>query len=479
MRVLPMIGPVNAARTTAYALAFLMALAIACDLLWMPVQVADALGEILDASRSPSVYASFVESVDNKDYLRPLRIAQIKVLFDAAQGQHYWLVYRGFHALLLVAGMMLFVRALRVSTMTDFAAAAFALVVLTGLHTFRGNVREAFPINHFLEIAVFCLLTLNLALMRPGMVIDALAAVIFVVASLTLESGLLVWVVAVSAWVVGWRGISSRGVALMTILLAGYLYLRFVYLATGMPTAAGRSSGFLFQMLDPPDVDRLFGANPLWFYVYNIGASVGSVLFSEPQSGVFRAIGDWLAGSPRLLRVMLPVVTSGITTMVLVWAAMRRLSGPRQWDDTGRHIAVFAAVLIGSAALSYKYTKDEIMSTAGIFYALAAFAAVRELLPFAARLRLPAGIAIALLLGTLSLAWSTRSAGLHYVLRSQAAKHQMDWVVLPGVWHRAGLWPDTPAEQRLITQLRSDAVERSIPNTRARGPRWVDLLWME
>ena len=44
----------------------------------------------------------------------------------------------------------------------------FALTVLTGLHTFLGFLREAFPINHFLEIAVLALVALNLTLSRGG-----------------------------------------------------------------------------------------------------------------------------------------------------------------------------------------------------------------------------------------------------------------------------------------------------------------------
>ena len=153
-------------RAAAYGLASLVALVLACDLLWMPVQVSDSLGELLEAQRSPSARASFEANLGSAGYLRPLRIAQIKVLYDAAQGSHYWLVFRGLHALLIGVALFLFTRVLRVSTRTDFAAAAFALVTLTGLHTFRGTVQEAFPINHFLEMLVCCLLALNLARSR-------------------------------------------------------------------------------------------------------------------------------------------------------------------------------------------------------------------------------------------------------------------------------------------------------------------------
>ena len=43
-------------RAAAYGLASLIALALACDLLWMPIQVGDSLGELLDAQRSSSVW---------------------------------------------------------------------------------------------------------------------------------------------------------------------------------------------------------------------------------------------------------------------------------------------------------------------------------------------------------------------------------------------------------------------------------------
>lgn len=465
-------------RTAAYGLASLIALAIACDLLWMPIQVGDSLGELLDAQRSPSVWASFNDSLGSQGYLRPLRIAQIKALFDVAQGSYYWLVYRGFHALLIGVAIFLFTRVLRVSTITDFAAAAFALVTLTGLHTFRGTVQEAFPINHFLEIVVFCLLTLNLARSRGGIWVDAAAALVFAVAALTLESGLLVWVVAAAAWAVGWRGISARGLVLMTALLLGYVYLRFVHFSSGVPALTERSSGYLLSVLEPSELQQRFGAQPLVFYSYNVAVSAVSVLFSEPQAGVFEAVRAWL--DDRMLpRVVLPVATSVVTTGLIVWTAMRRAARWRPLDDTARFILVCLAVLGANAALSFAYTKNEIMSAAGVFYALAAFGAMRDGLLTAATMRRAARGAFALLLCVLTVGWTIRSAGVHYVLRSQAIKHQADWVALPGLWQRNGQWPGDPAEQRLILRLRADAVGLVLPNTRIGHPEWPDRIWID
>ena len=465
-------------RGATYALAALFALALACDLLWMPIQVSDSLGEILEARQSPSVAASFADSFGTEAYLRPLRIAQIKALFDLAEGRHYWAVYRGFHAFLIVAAILLFTRALRVRTAMDFAAAAVALVVLIGLHTFRGTVQEAFPINHFLEMVVLCLVVLNLAQSRGGIWVDVGAAVTFAVGALTLESGLLVWVVAVAAWAVGWRGISVRGLALMTTLLVVYGYVRFVYLATGVPSLAERSSGYLLRMLEPEELERRFGSQPFWFYAYNVLASTGSVLFAEPRSGVFETVGAWLNDRP-LRRELLLAVTSIAMTSVIVWTAVRHLVRPRSLEDAARFIIVFAVVLVANAALSFAYTKDEIMSVAGAFYALAAFGAVRDLMAMSSGPR-PAHLAVAaLLLCALATGWSVRAAGVHYVLRSQAIKHQIDWVALVGRSHREKRPPDDPAEEQLIRRLQADGVHIKLPNTRIGRPDWPDRLWIE
>ena len=472
---MPHLGP----RGAAYALACLFALALACDLLWMPVQVSDSLGEILDAQQSTSVSESFTDAMGSAAYLRPLRIAQIKGLYDLAGGRNYWLVYRGFHALLIVAAILLFTRALRVRTGADLGAAGFALVVLVGMHTFRGTVQEAFPINHFLEIVVLSLVVLNLAQSRGGIWVDVGAAAAFSVAALTLESGLLVWVVAVAAWAAGWRGISTRGLAAMSVLVLAYGYVRFVHLSTGVPSIAERSSGFLLETLERDEIQERFGAQPIWFHAYNVAASFASVLFAEPRSGVFQATAAWLNDEP-LRREMLPVLTSVVTTALVGWAAITHLVRRQPLDGTTRFLAIFPVVLVANAVMSFAYTKDEIMSVAGVFYALAAYGAVRYLMTTVSPAPGAAAVVTALLVAVLATGWSVRAAGVHYVLRSQAIKHQIDWVELPGRWHRNDEWPDDdPAAAQLIMQLRTDAVRMRLPNTRVGEPEWPDRIWIE
>ena len=163
------------ARAAAYVFAAILALSFSYDLMRKPVQVSDSLMELLDVQVSPSAYATFIAHSPRGPFLRPLKQVQTKLLFDLSAG-HYTLAFRLFHALLLTAAIFLFTRALRVRTWTDLAAAVFALTVLTGHHTFRGTVREAFPINFYLENLVFCLVMLNLAQSRGGWNFDLAAA---------------------------------------------------------------------------------------------------------------------------------------------------------------------------------------------------------------------------------------------------------------------------------------------------------------
>ena len=466
------------ARGAAFAVALLFALAIASDLLWMPIQVDDALGEILAAHDTPSVAAAFTGSIGTDAYLRPARIAQIKALVDAADGRYYWAVFRGFHAALLVAAVVLFTAALRVRTAPEVGAAAVALTALVGLHTFRGLVQEAFPINHFLEMAVAALIVVNLARATPGAWKDVAAVVTLAVALLTLESGLLVWVAAATCWAIGWRGITARGVAVMTMLVGGYLALRFFYLDTGVPSLAERSSGYLFEMLDPPALQAQFGAQPGWFYAYNVAASALSVLFSEPRAGVFTATAAAMTGDVPP-RIMLWIVTSVPTTLFIGWSLARRVRQGAGLDDHTRLLILFVVMLAANASLSFAYTKDEIMSVAGVFYGFAAFVAVSDALRFAAEDARPATALVLAALLLLASAWSLRATGVHYLLRAQAVKHQMDWAVLPHKWKREGRWPQDAAKQALILELRREAIAPALPNARLGRPEWPDLLWID
>ena len=486
-------------RQAAYGAAAILALTFAYGLMRLPVQMSDSLEQLLNAQQSPSVLAHFATWAQTRAYLRPMFFAEVKALFDLADG-HYWLVFRGFHALLVCAALALFVRALRVRSWDDFAAAIFALTVFTGLHTFRGVVREAFPVSHYLQVVVLCLLTLNLAqgrvAPRPdksvlagrsasadrhgGWLIDAAACMTFIVASLTLESGLLVWVVIVAAWACGMRGVSRRGLVAVTVLLGVYFLVRFWLLSVGTPGLDERSSGFLLRMLEPEEIQQRFGSSPGVFYVYNVATSFLSVLFSEPDGGVFEGVCAWMAGDvpPRLY---LAVASSCLTTGLIAWVvAVCVRGGARSMrDELGQLLMVSITVIIANAAMSYVYTKHEILSVAGCFYAIAAFVAGRHALDWLRREASGAArIVVVVVLASAAALWAFRSIGVHHMLLVQAFKVRNDWARMPAEMPVDDGSPAARQAAALFRQLRRDAVAMPVSNPHL-VPRWVDRWWGE
>ena len=451
-----------APRLTVYACAALLAASVAYGLLRMPLQVHDAVDEIMAAQRSPGVWASFTSTIGETSYFRPLRIAETKLLFDVSRG-HYFAAYKTFHIVLLAAAFALFLGELSIQTWTDAAAALFALTVFTGLHTFLGFVREAFPVNHFLQVAVLALLAVRLARARPRPAIDLAANLVFVAACLTLESGILVWVAVVASRLAGRRGISGRGLVAMTVLLAVYGVVRFVWLAPNIEAMAN-PSGYFFERLEGAQIRERFGAGLSRFTVYNVIASMATVLFSEPRGGVFVFFRAWSMGDipPRM---WINVVASTLTTLLMLGAFLR---------SRDREPLVFIAVLLASAVASFAYAKDEIMSVAGVFYAITAYWAVRILLT--RPLRAPAAAAVAVLLLVASTGWSIRTIGVNHVLRAQAFAVHNDWSVVPEAMERRGTWPAAASTRNLVIGLRDESLARPIVNPWF-VPRWADRVF--
>jgi hypothetical protein len=137
--------------------------------------------------------------IHEQGYFRPLRWVQIWGVFNASGGDYFtW--FRGWHAAQAAVLVFVFVHLLRPATLTAAAAVPLGLAALVGGHTFAGTVTEAFPINHFMTILICCLVAADLTLGPRRWWRDVAACVVVVCAELTLESGLLVAVVVVTAW---------------------------------------------------------------------------------------------------------------------------------------------------------------------------------------------------------------------------------------------------------------------------------------
>ena len=453
--------------------------------LWdLPVQVSDSYGNLVTASRG--TLGSLVASeFYQRAYLRPFLWGLLRVISDLSRG-HYFEWFRGWHVAQVVLLIVLWVRLLRPSTWSAAAAVPLGLAALIGMHTFAGTVREAFPINTFMTVLICVFAAADLALGSPRPSTprgpqgrtehgrsaatrgapdagsegrwwrDLAAAVLFVFAALTVESGLLVGVVVVAAYFAGARGVSRNGVVLQVSLMAAYFVLRFAILGVGAPGLEERPSGFGLSGLDPGELVARFGQNPLPFYAYNVLSSALTVLLSEPRGGTWGFTGDLLRGEPSVA-ALVDAIASVLGTMVVGYYVWRRRLALRARDfNRGDQLVVlFIVLVVANATLSYGYTKDVIMSPAGAFYAVALAVAVQYVIESPRRT-----LAAALVVGVLSCAWSYRAIAAHVGLRQSAATLRGEWAYVDLWLERKSEVPRDAFAVDLKNRLQDDAVRK-------------------
>jgi hypothetical protein len=135
----------------------------------------------------------------------------------------------------------------------------------------------------------------------------------------------------------------------------------------------------------------------------------------------------------------------------------------------------FLAVLAVSALMSYAYAKDEIISTAGVFYAAAAYVALRAL--FALRPPAWAGALLIVVALAVSSAWAVGSAGLHVRLRHGAFEARAGWAYV--LWPTSrGAWPKDAHTLQIVSRMREEALLHPTVAP-AMLPKWTELWWGE
>ena len=457
--------PVALRRAAAAVVLTALTALVAYQVCRIPVQVSDSLGNLLQVQSQPLAEV-FVSQFSNGAYVRPLLWTQVKVAYGGAGGREP-LMFKAIHVAQLLLLALLFLRLTRVDTGADLAAAILAALVLFGLHTFDGLVREAFPINSFLTIVLAVLAVLNLAVGEPRWWRDAAAMALFLLSILTIESGVLVVAALMAARAVGLKGVSWTGVGVTGLALAAYLVLRFTVLDAGSPGLSERASGFGFRTLEPAELIARFESNPLPFYAYNVIASLVTVLLAEPRGGVWYAAQGVAAGQMWPSWLVINVAASALATGLVAWGAWGAL---RRWragsaEPRDRLLLSSVAVLAANAVVSFSYTKDVIMSAGGACFALAVYAAASTALrAHAPPIRTAARTTVALALCL----WTVRAAALPVRLERQAAQVRRDWQDVNGWLHRQHIAAATPEARALVTRLR-----RSALGTRPRAIEWT------
>jgi hypothetical protein len=444
----------------AYGAAILVSALFAIALLGIPIQISDSLTEFLTMQAQTFRDVVRDEFFKAGPFFRPGKRVTIKLLFDLSGGNFYWW-YRGFHALEFVILAVLFVWMLRPKTITTASLVPLALAMIAGSHLNLDIFREAFPVQHFLTIVIFAVAAVILAQSRGGWLVDAGSALLLAVSMLTIESGLLIWVVFVAAYAVGYRGVSRRAVVALTCLFAFYFVYRFVWLRGGVPAIGERDTGFLLSNGGAAEVRQRFGNSPWVLYAYNFVSAITCVLFAEPRAGTLMFTRAMLADNVQPWQV-LTVATSTLTTLVIAWYVVTRIRTWRIFNvpEDDRLVAVFLVLLPANAAFDIVYEKDVVLSVAGIFHVAAATIALKRLLEIASLPSWRSAIAYATIL-LVACGWSMRAIGTQYRLREVASINRNDWAYWK-VWlgRQDTVSIDTPGEKRVFQVLYDDAIWR-------------------
>ena len=460
----------------AYGYGLLVTAVLGYFLVGLTIQVSDSFGNLL-AVQEPTLGQVLRDQLSQRGYLRPLLWGQIKAVYELSGGA-YFLWFRGIHVLQVAALIVVCVHVMRPRDVLDAALVPLSLAVVVGAHTFMPLVREAFPINSFLTIAIACVAALALAQRAQARwYVDAFAVALLAGSILTVESGVLVWVVSVAAYVVGMRGVSRTALITMTVAVVAYMLVRMLVLDVGSPSLSERASGFGFSTLEPADLVRRFEGRAWILYLYNIVSSIATVLFAEPKGGVWRFVWELTTGTLHPWTVV-SVMSSTAATVLIAWFVWSRRAAIRRWhlDEADRLVIVFAGVLLANAVISFPYTKNVIMSPSGVFFGLAVYAASRAWLQAIAQRH---AVITVVLFTVLTCGWAFRVAGNHYNLRRSAAEQRAEWVTVDSWLDRQHIALRSADARALHDTLRRDALVNHPtpfqPSTRWRN--WFDIDW--
>jgi hypothetical protein len=338
----------------AFLLALLITAPIADSVFQIPVQVSDSLEAIVIAVKAPSSSKLLADSMRfSPTTFRPLRYLQSRWLLRAADAVHVTdtTMFRGVHAALLFAVVLLFVAAAGVRDWLDVAAFSVAFPVLVGVQTFVTMLLEAFPVNHFAEVAVCALAVFVILQHPPRWFTPIVVCVLTALALSVIESGAMVWIVVVCAAAAGMRGATRSTVIAATVTFAAYVALRYS-LGISSPGIGGHGSGYGDTVYSGDELVRRFGAHPLGFMLYNVIGGFASLLFAEPRQGVYSLLIAWRTRQIHPV-VLINVISSAGTSALIAWHAWRCARvGRARWTDRDRMFVKSCAAFAIKAGLN-------------------------------------------------------------------------------------------------------------------------------
>ena len=372
-----------------WALAYVVLFAIV--FFTIPFSLGDTYSHLVGPALS-SWHDAFVDAFTarGREY-RPFFTLGIKAAYSAAGT---WLPFYQSLVLLLFAALLTVVVWLcRPVQRPRALAACVAVSCLCGLHTSR-ILFGFWPLNHYAVVMVMLLIAIGLAIHPRTRPHDWVFGLLMLVATLSLEFGILIVPVLTVLWWFGAPGISWRGVAAMVTAVAVYAAIRFTFGDHSGELTLWADSGFGFQNLDASALRARFGDAPWVLWIYNVAGTMLTVLFSEPRDGVYSFVESLLARDMETWQ-WFQVGSSTLTTLVIAaglirgwpWKEGRRQGVPGDKEERRQGVpgdrerdrllvVAGSALLVFGSVLSFVYTRDRLGLAGGIGYALLLYVAI-------------------------------------------------------------------------------------------------------
>ena len=358
---------------------------------------------------------------------------------------------------------------LRPRSLLDCAAATCAGAVLVGTPGFRTNLE--LPLLMTLVAMPMALAVWMLLERGPRWWHAPVILVVTLVAIGFKEQGLVIAPLVVAAWWFGAPGATRTTTALVVAGVASYLAMRLA--TSGNWPVFVQDVELGFTHLPAAEASARFGAFPFWIYAYNGAATVANVLLSEPTDGRFVILWDVLHGRLQAFELM-NLLSSTLLTATVVWWGVRTLrhdwSGP--WSRESRVFIATVVAVAASGALGFNYSRERLGGMAVVFYALAAYFAVRTLALQAANTNRTRMVAAGLLLFVVAAGWQLRAIGTVEYVRTIASKNRREWIVdLRKERTESGA---RPHYVQILESMAPQGLDPSAPRP-VRYPHWLQM----
>lgn len=400
-------------------------LVLLCLTLWRtPVPLTEAVAIFEDVARAEPLDLL----VPNSSYYRPLYFLTTYGIWHSGASLAARLAsIKLLHISAVVILVILLVWHLRPRGMLEAAVAAVAVAVLAGSPGFQDNLE--IPLSYTivgmpLALAAFALLERAPRVWHgPAIVAFTLLAIGFK------EQGLVLVPVVLAAWWTGAPSASRSTTATVAVIGVSYVALRLAWRGSG--PMFEQAIGLGFGQMEPAEATARFGAFPYGIYAYSGAATVLNVLLSEPTRGMFRIVHAFVD-----LRLdWWPVVQFGssaaLTALIAWWGAGALRRAVRQgWSRESRVVVTLIVALLACGVLSFNYSRDRLGGMALVFYAVAAFHALRAAADRAAAAPRRRCAAATLALMLLAAMWHSRTITTLEYVRYTADVNQRQWLTM-------------------------------------------------